>query len=329
MQSLRLDERVTATNFDEVRYLAANPDVAAAVAAGHLLTGRQHYAHFGHREPRRMRVTSGLDALRQAKMARLLPFLRLDLPHVRRGAKIDFLTPELRQQAAVVPTDNVSANPYPDPVRAMIARHPDGLLLDCGAGQRDVYYDTIVNYEIVDYDSTDVLGIGETLPFQDGSFDGVISVAVLEHVRDPFACAAELVRVLKPGGEIACEVPFLQPLHGFPHHYYNMTPQGLRALFEGAIDVDNVFVLPSGSPVWSLTWVIRRWAECLDEPVRREFLGTTLGDLLRPADDFMGRPWVKSLSAEANLELAAATFLTGRKPAAPEHGPLVVGKRQG
>jgi hypothetical protein len=26
-------------------------------------------------------------------------------------------------------------------------------------------------------------------------------------------------------------VPFLQPLHGYPHHYYNMTGEGLRNLF--------------------------------------------------------------------------------------------------
>ena len=88
--------------------------------------------------------------------------------------------------------------------------------------------DNVVNYEIVDYDTTDVIGLGDTLPFNDCVFDAVISIAVLEHVRYPFACAAEIVRVLKRGGELECSVPFLQPLHGYPHHYYNMTSQGLR-----------------------------------------------------------------------------------------------------
>jgi predicted SAM-dependent methyltransferase len=91
----------------------------------------------------------------------------------------------------------------------MIARHADGILLDCGAGQRNVYHDNVVNCEIVDYDSTDLTGISEKLPFKDSTVDGVISIAVLEQVRDPFASAAEMVRVLKPGGDIACEVPFL------------------------------------------------------------------------------------------------------------------------
>jgi hypothetical protein len=40
----------------------------------------------------------------------------------------------------------------------MIARCSDGLVLDCGAGLRDIYFDNVVNYEIVDYDTTDVRG---------------------------------------------------------------------------------------------------------------------------------------------------------------------------
>jgi hypothetical protein len=93
-----------------------------------------------------------------------------------------------------------------------------------------------------------------------------------------------------------------------------MTPQGLRMLFERSVAIGDVFVLASGSPVWSLTWIVHRWAECLNEASRQEFLSLTMKDLLRPADDFMNRPWVTGLSAGSNLELAAASFLTGRKP---------------
>lgn len=48
---------------------------------------------------------------------------------------------------------------------------------------------------------------GETLPFPDCSFDYVISLQVLEHVRDPAAIVSEMLRVLKPGGRcyLACE----------------------------------------------------------------------------------------------------------------------------
>ncbi|MGZ3697159.1 MAG: methyltransferase domain-containing protein, partial [Bdellovibrionota bacterium] len=136
---------------------------------------------------------------------------------------IDFLTEEFKREFNIVPTSNVSANGYDGTAMNEIYRLHDKLILDCGAGFHSEYFENVVNYEIVAYDSTDVLGVGERLPFSDHSFDAVFSFAVLEHVKDPFLCARELMRVLKPGGYFYCEVPFLQPVHGYPHHYYNMT----------------------------------------------------------------------------------------------------------
>jgi hypothetical protein len=158
MQSLEMSHVVTAANYDEAAYLAANPDVAEALMAGNVSNGRQHFDLYGIHEGRRARATAHLPPLRQTKLDRLLPVLRLDLPHVRRDDKFDFLTAELRQEGAIVDTHNVASNPYSPAVLAMIARCSDGLVLDCGAGLRDIYFDNVVNYEIVDYDTTDVRG---------------------------------------------------------------------------------------------------------------------------------------------------------------------------
>jgi SAM-dependent methyltransferase len=49
--------------------------------------------------------------------------------------------------------------------------------------------------------------VGEHLPFPDNAFDVLFSHEVLEHVDDDRTCAAEMVRVTKPGGRIVVFVP--------------------------------------------------------------------------------------------------------------------------
>lgn len=45
------------------------------------------------------------------------------------------------------------------------------------------------------------------LPFDDASFDAVVSVEVIEHVEDQFAFLAELLRIAKPGAPVIVTTP--------------------------------------------------------------------------------------------------------------------------
>jgi hypothetical protein len=58
----------------------------------------------------------------------------------------------------------------------------------------------------------------------------------------------------------------------------------------------------------------RNWAEGLDESARGEFLSRRVGELNQPAENLPRRSWVTGLSAEKDMELAAATLLNARKP---------------
>jgi SAM-dependent methyltransferase len=55
------------------------------------------------------------------------------------------------------------------------------------------------------------VGDGQLLPFPDNTFDRIIAAEVMEHIPDDEVAAAELARVLKPGGTIAVSVPSWLP----------------------------------------------------------------------------------------------------------------------
>ncbi|MGF1566610.1 MAG: class I SAM-dependent methyltransferase [Nodosilinea sp.] len=312
MASYRLETLATDQNFDETAYLLANPDVAQAVKTGTVKSGLSHFHAFGRHEARTLRLS--LAAPKRQKLARIKPLLRTDLPWVETPRYYDFLSAELRSQFNIIDTDAVSSNGYDTHALELIQQYAHGLVLDCGAGKRPVYFDNVINFEIADYDTTDLRGVGEVLPLIDNAVDAVISIAVLEHVKDPFLCAKEIVRVLKPGGRLMCCVPFLQPLHGYPHHYYNMTSQGLENLFKDDLKIETVTVYDSILPIWSLTWILQSWANGLAGKTRQDFLQMRVADLIDNPARYLDRPFVKDLSAAKNLELASATVLFAHKP---------------
>ena len=53
-------------------------------------------------------------------------------------------------------------------------------------------------------------GVGEHLPFASDSFDVVVSVWVLEHVKEPLKVLREVARVLRPGGHFVFLTPNLR-----------------------------------------------------------------------------------------------------------------------
>ncbi len=223
----------------------------------------------------------------------------------------DFLDDRLREFASVEDTPNISSWGY-DPIAvSLIERCKDGLVLDVGSGLKDASYENVVNFEIADYPSTDVLGIGESLPFADGSFDGALSLSVLEHVRDPFRCAEELARVVRPGGELYVSVPFLAPYHGYPHHYYNMTLQGLENLLEEWFEVAESGTPPYGWPIWTLTWFLNSYVKGLPPDVAEQFKNFRVADLLETGDHYLADDFVQQLRPEVTTELASGNYLLG------------------
>lgn len=76
--------------------------------------------------------------------------------------------------------------------------------------------------------------LNRPLPVADNVADTVVSISVLEHVREPGGMLAEACRILKPGGYLILHVPFMWHVHEEPHDYYRFTAHGLRYLVDKA-----------------------------------------------------------------------------------------------
>jgi len=304
----------TFDNFDERGYLLANHDVRRAVVSGSLKSGHQHFVGIGHKEKRNLVQVGAIAELRNLKNAAIEPILKHS-ENIRytdhRG--FDFLPSELAAAAGIEPTDAISEHDYDPIIKARVLAETDKFFLDAGAGYRHVYYRNVVNVEVVPYPTTDVLSVLEHLPFKDNVFDYVICNAVLEHVRDPFSAASEICRVLKPGGEMFVIVPFLQPYHGYPHHYYNMTKSGLQNLFKDRIEVVSHTVPSYFHPAWVVSWIFNSWARGLTERDQKELSSMTVQQFMDFKMSDMEKSFVSSLSEEKRFELASGTFLVGRK----------------
>ena len=68
-------------------------------------------------------------------------------------------------------------------------------------------------------------------------FGTIFSFSVMEHCDQPFLMAANMTRLLKPGGRIVLSVPFAWKFHGYPSDYWRFTQEGVKKLFPG-IDWD-------------------------------------------------------------------------------------------
>ena len=126
----------------------------------------------------------------------------------RRGTDVNLRSgPQMREYAAMA--DRIAADGH-------------GRLLDWGCGWGQVtalLRERGVDVHAFDYRPEEE-GVGEAplerfpeiactfspepvaLPFDDASFDAVLSCGVLEHVQDPAGSLAELHRVLRPGGRL-------------------------------------------------------------------------------------------------------------------------------
>ena len=151
-----------------------------------------------------------------------------------------------------------------------------GVVLDAGAGHqryRPFFDDCLyiaqehpeagaANKGIKEYD---ILCDARTIPLRDECVDVVLSTVSLEHMEFPQEFVNEAFRVLKPGGSLWIQVPFVYLEHEAPYDFQRPTRYGLMRHFRHA-GFGSYWVRPSSSSTEAGIFALK---QAIEEDSRR------------------------------------------------------------
>ena len=218
--------------------------------------------------------------------------------------------PWIRQGSGrLIPTP--TWQPFP-PLPETIRRLPPGALIaDVGAGGRLITRGTLAidRWPVA---GTRLCSDAHHLALRDASIDCVVSTGTFEHIAEPARALAEFQRVLKPGGLVHIETPFIFPFHPDPEDHTRWTLDGLRALCAraGFEEVDaGVHLGPASAVNVVLVAYVGAWF-----PGRRlRRLAELAASWVLLPHRYLDRFLVRRPSAR---KLAAGVYFVGRKPKA-------------
>lgn len=154
-------------------------------------------------------------------------------------------------------------------VAKILQANPNAELLVIGAGD-SALQGRITYTDVAFGKNVHCIADAHDLPFAAMSFDACIAVAVLEHVLDPYHCVQEIIRVLRPGGYVYAETPFMQPVHMGAHDFTRFSHLGHRRLFRYFDEIRSGI---AGGPGSSLSQLLRYTITALsDRPSVRRWL---------------------------------------------------------
>ena len=181
-----------------------------------------------------------------------------------------------------------------------------------GAGTSELLADERIDFvesDVAIDERTTLVCDAQNLPFADETFDGVIIQAVLFYLPDYWRCIGEMFRVLKPGGIIYSDAPFIQQVVGGAYDFYRFTLRGHEYQFRKFEKITSgVSGGPAMATAWSIQYLMLSFTE--NAPLRaamRVFCKCTLF-------------WMKYLdlllvNKPGAVDAAAGTYFMGRRPA--------------
>ena len=178
-----------------------------------------------------------------------------------------------------------------------------------GDGSKSFYSrckDLNIILDVVDiYNSPECTVIADAhyLPYKNNFFDFIIVQAVLEHVAFPNVVVDEIWRVMKLGGIVYSEIPFMQNVHEGPYDFTRFTHSGHRLLFREFNEIK------SGSHQGAFSSLLFIFSNTISSFTRIKFLGP----LIRLLFSRLIRILDNCVPQKDNIDISCGTYLICNK----------------
>jgi SAM-dependent methyltransferase len=190
-------------------------------------------------------------------------------------------------------------------------------VLDVGCGDRP--YEPLlrdasetIGFDVPGNEHADLHGSIDAIPVEDGSFDVVLCLQVLEHVPDPSAAIRELRRAVRPGGRVLLSTHGVYPYHPNPEDLWRWTHEGLERLFRANGEWTSVTVTPGAGTAATVAMLLAHVIDlaCKRAHVRPLAVPVTgalnwTGEALDRAVPLLREPVPGSLHANYHVEAVA------------------------
>ena len=176
----------------------------------------------------------------------------------------------------------------------------------------------IISFDVYASPHAQFVADAHHIPLPDNTFDAVVVQAVLEHVLQPAQVADEIWRVLRPGGFVYAETPFMQQVHEGPFDFTRFTESGHRYLFR---KFELISSGASGGPGRQFAWAV-------DYLVRGLFRSVTAGKVAKLAF-FWTQYLDRYIPAEYAQDGASGVYFYGKKSSSTLSPKQIISHYQG
>jgi len=123
----------------------------------------------------------------------------------------------------------------------------NSFILNIGSGNRRIA-PHVKNLDISEGKNIDYVCDAENIPIEDNFVDLIITQEAFEHISKPKNALKECYRILKYGGKIYFQVPFIIGYHPGPTDFYRFTKEGMENfLSDVGFEVEKVEITVAGA----------------------------------------------------------------------------------